>query len=73
MSQGFNARLKTQDLRLREEHMSSYHLTRFLFDLKMDESLLKRASEDFEGVMSGYDLTPEEKQALRAGDPTMRE
>jgi hypothetical protein len=49
--------------------MSSYDLNRFLFDLKMDESVLKRASENFEAVISGYDLTNDEKQALRSGDP----
>jgi hypothetical protein len=49
--------------------MSSYHLNRFLFDLKMNESVLKRAAENLETTMAEYDLTNEEKQALRAGDP----
>jgi hypothetical protein len=49
--------------------MSSYHLNRFLFDLKMNESVLKRAAENLEPTMAEYDLTNEEKQALRAGDP----
>jgi Aromatic-ring-opening dioxygenase LigAB, LigA subunit len=49
--------------------MSSYHLNRFLFDLKMNESALKRASTDLQGAMSNYDLTAEEKEALRSGDP----
>jgi hypothetical protein len=49
--------------------MSSYHLNRFLFDLKMNESVLKRASEDLPGVMAEYDLTVEEKAALNSGDP----
>ncbi len=49
--------------------MSSYHLNRFLFDLKMNESVLKRAAENLESAMAEYDLSAEEKQALRAGDP----
>ncbi len=49
--------------------MSSYHLNRFLFDLKMDEKLLRDARNDLEGAMSRYDLTAEEKEALSAGDP----
>ena len=49
--------------------MSSYYLNRFLFDLKMNESVLKRASENLESTLSEYDLSAEEKQALRAGDP----
>ena len=49
--------------------MSSYHLNRFLFDLKMNESVLNRASVDLPGAMGEYDLTAEEKQALSSGDP----
>jgi hypothetical protein len=49
--------------------MSRYHLNRFLFDLKMNESLLQRAMGDLNAVMSEYDLTPEEKEALSSGDP----
>ena len=49
--------------------MSCYHLSRLLFDLKMNESIYQRSLEDFEAVMRGYDLAPEEKDALRAGDP----
>ena len=49
--------------------MSCYHLSRLLFDLKMNESIYQRSLEDFEAVMRGYDLSPEEKDALRAGDP----
>ena len=49
--------------------MSCYHLSRLLFDLKMNESRVKQAQTDFEAVMSEYDLTGEEKEALRAGDP----
>ena len=48
--------------------MSCYHLSRLLFDLKMNESCVKRALTDFESVMAEYDLTAEEKDALRTGD-----
>jgi hypothetical protein len=40
-----------------------------MFDLKMKESIYQRALKDFEQVMGEYDLTAEEKDALRAGDP----
>ena len=49
--------------------MSCYHLSRLLFDLKMNESIYQRSLEDFEAVMRGYELALEEKDALRAGDP----
>jgi hypothetical protein len=49
--------------------MSCYHLSRLLFDLKMDESCVQRASRDFEALMGEYDLTGDEKDALRSGDP----
>ena len=49
--------------------MSCYELSRLLFDMKMNESSVKRASNDFESVMRDYDLTAEEKDALRSGDP----
>ena len=49
--------------------MSCYELSRLLFDLKMDESTYQRSLGDFEAVMAGYDLSAEEKDALRAGDP----
>ncbi len=49
--------------------MSSYHLNRFLFDLKMNEATLKQARPDLSAAMSPYDLSPEEKDALSARDP----
>ncbi len=49
--------------------MSSYHLNRFLFDLKMNESTLRQARSNLHEAMSRYDLSPEEKEALSAGDP----
>jgi hypothetical protein len=49
--------------------MSCYHLSRLLFDLKMKESVYQNSLEDFEKVMGVYDLSVEEKDALRSGDP----
>jgi len=49
--------------------VSCYDLSRLLFDLKMDESVYQRSLKDFEAVMGGYQLSGEEKDALRAGDP----
>ena len=49
--------------------MSCYHLSRLMFDLKMNESVYQRSLKDFESVMGDYDLSAEEKDALRAGDP----
>lgn len=49
--------------------MSRYYLSRFLFDLKMDDGILQKALADLDEAMSGYDLTEEERAALRAGDP----
>ncbi len=49
--------------------MSSYHLNRFLFDLKLNDEVYQEALGDLKKVISRYDLTPEEKEALTAGDP----
>jgi hypothetical protein len=49
--------------------MSCYDLSRLLFDLKMSESTYQNALQDFESVMGRYDLSSEEKDALRSGDP----
>ncbi len=49
--------------------MSSYHLNRFLFDLKMNDQTLQQALADLGGVLNHYELTPEEREALKAGDP----
>jgi len=49
--------------------MSSYYLNRFLFDLKMTEGVFQLALADLKEAMNQYDLTPEEKAALAAGDP----
>ena len=49
--------------------MSCYHLSRLLFDLKMNESCYQHALTDFERLIGDYELTDEEKDALRSGDP----
>jgi len=49
--------------------VSCYDLSRLLFDLKMKEFIYQQALKDFEGVMANYELTAEEKTALRDGDP----
>ena len=49
--------------------MSCYHLSRLLFDLKMDEACYQKSLQDFDAVMDEYELTGEERDALRAGDP----
>ncbi|HWP58378.1 MAG TPA: hypothetical protein VNL14_10850 [Candidatus Acidoferrales bacterium] len=49
--------------------MSRYELNRFLFDLKMNESVLQRALENLPEAIAAYDLTDEERQALDSRDP----
>lgn len=49
--------------------MSCYELSRLLFDIKMQDSVYQRSLNDLEEVMRAYDLTEEERDALRAGDP----
>ena len=49
--------------------MSCYDLSRLLFDLKMQEPVYQKALENFEAVMTNYDLSTGEKEALRTGDP----
>ena len=49
--------------------MSCYDLSRLLFDLKMKDSVYQSSLEDFEKVMGLYDLSAEEQDALRSGDP----
>jgi hypothetical protein len=35
----------------------------------MNESIYQRSLHDFDSVMGAYDLSAEEKDALRSGDP----
>ena len=53
----------------REEVMSCYHLSRFLFDVKMNDAFSEKASLDLEAAMQDYDLTDAERAALKSGDP----
>ena len=49
--------------------MSCYHLSRFLFELKMNDEFAQQASNDLDAAMRDYDLSGEESEALRSGDP----
>jgi hypothetical protein len=49
--------------------MSCYELSRFLFDIKMNETFFEKAANDLQSAMSDYALTAEEKDAIRSGDP----
>ena len=49
--------------------MSCYDLSRLLFDLKMSETIYQKSLRDLEAVMANYELSNEEKNALRSGDP----
>ena len=49
--------------------MSSYHLNRFLFDLKLNESVLQRAVGNLQDTVKEYELTAEEREALDSRDP----
>ena len=49
--------------------MSCYHLSRLLFDLKMNEACFQKSLQNFDAVMGEYDLTSAEKDALKSGDP----
>ena len=49
--------------------MSRYELHRLLFDLKMQDDLVAAMRGDPDGVLAGYDLTPDERVALASADP----
>ena len=49
--------------------MSCYDLSRLLFDLKLNEATYQKSLQDFESVLRQYDLSSEERDALRSGDP----
>ena len=48
--------------------MSLYYLQKFLYELNRDERAQQSYKDDLEGLLSEYDLTDEEAQALRDGD-----
>ncbi|MBI2910608.1 MAG: hypothetical protein HYY05_00590 [Chloroflexi bacterium] len=49
--------------------MSTYELSRLLFDLKMRDEMVEEYAAHPEAVMGRYGLTPEERAALGEGDP----
>ncbi|MBV8911349.1 MAG: aromatic ring-opening dioxygenase subunit LigA, partial [Gammaproteobacteria bacterium] len=48
--------------------MSLYHLQKFLYDINRDPATQGRYRADLEGLLDQYQLTPEERGALAAGD-----
>ena len=48
--------------------MSLYQMQKFLFDINRDPAVQKRFLAERTRVLSGYDLTPEERDAIIAGD-----
>ena len=48
--------------------MSLYHLQKFLYVLNRDESAQENYQQDLEALLSGFELTDEEADALREGD-----
>jgi hypothetical protein len=48
--------------------MSVYQMQKFLFDINRDPTLQQRFLADRAAVLAGYQLTPEERDAIVAGD-----
>ena len=48
--------------------MSLYQMQKFLFDINRDPAVQKRFLAERTGVLSSYDLTQEEREAIIAGD-----
>ena len=48
--------------------MSLYQVQKFLFDINRDPAVQNRFLAERTRVLSGYDLTPEERDAISAGD-----
>lgn len=48
--------------------MSHYQLQKFLYELNRDDAVKKRFEDDKEGLLSEYDLSDEERNALADGD-----
>lgn len=48
--------------------MSLYQMQKFLFDINRDRSVQAQFREQRDKVLERYDLTPEERGALAAGD-----
>ena len=48
--------------------VSLYYLQKFLYQLNRDPAVQRRFHDDLEGLLGEYDLTDEERNALRARD-----
>ena len=48
--------------------MSLYYTQKFLYQLNRDPLVQRRFRDDLEGLLSEYDLTEEERTAIRARD-----
>lgn len=48
--------------------MSLYYIQKFLYQLNRDPGVQRRFREDLEGLLSEYDLSEEERAAIRARD-----
>ncbi len=48
--------------------MSLYYLQKLLYQLNRDPAVRKQYEQDFESLLAGYELTPEELRALREPD-----
>ena len=48
--------------------MSLYYVQKLLYQLNRDEFTQTRFKDDFDGLCQSYELTDEEREALRQGD-----
>ena len=48
--------------------VSLYHVQKFLYQLNRDPAVQRRFREDLEALLAEYDLTEEERNAIRARD-----
>jgi len=48
--------------------MSLYHLQKFLYELNRDDSVKEKYHNDIDALISQFDLSTEESDALREGD-----
>ncbi|MDH3266504.1 MAG: aromatic ring-opening dioxygenase subunit LigA [Gammaproteobacteria bacterium] len=48
--------------------MSLYYLQKFLYELNRDEAVQEKCRNDLEAQFAGFELTEEERGALRDGD-----
>jgi hypothetical protein len=48
--------------------MSLYYLQKFLYQLNRDPAVQRRFREDLEGLLGEYDMTEDERSAIRSRD-----